>query len=343
MVLIIGKKQVCTVSQIMRSWASGLAALALVAGLSSGVVLLAAPAAMANTLPPGWTNSEYMSSISTTGSYTDGCNFGKGGAGGVHVLDYGRPAYNSTTDQFGAILFNGGWASNSQIFASAEAWADGWYSCSPAGPVLSIAVGVNNYCGLGTNNSICTGYLLPATHGLYGGGSGSGPDAAGSYFAAWTNNFETYIQNSGYSTQESAAAAIDAEPAYDPDPGWAAHTNAFVSYYNADTSHYMYDFGSAEPGYVTDQELYDVSYGLRDQYNLPEIYSTNQSGMTQDWLGVDQYANPNWIFTGVTDNYNASSCTITPNSDANYVLNATQNDPYVPSQTSIRWITNYEC
>jgi hypothetical protein len=320
-----------------------------VALLAATIVVwpLAKPASA--TSPPAYTNSEYLQTLNTSTNYNDGCAYGLGDVSGVHILAVGRVAYDSSSDSFGTISPSGGFWSNSSIIAAAEAWAQGWHSCSSTTPQLFVAVGVNDSYQLGTCSGC--GYKLPATHSLPGGGTGSGSKAAGAYFGNWINTFESYLVTTGYDSQEAAAGAFDAEPAWDSDPGWASHTAVFDSAYNANIN-LLFDFGSAEMGYITLSELYAVAYGEPDNVNLPEFYYGVETGTIQDWIngngsgqGLDQWAYTNgdsFQITGVNDDYNTSlGCTLTPSTDWNDALDTIQDDSSVYYQSSITWLTNF--
>ncbi|HXY44628.1 MAG TPA: hypothetical protein VEH29_10605 [Acidimicrobiales bacterium] len=114
----------------------------------------------------------------------------------------------------------------------------------------------------------------------------------------------------------------------------------------------MFDFGSAEQGYITLSELYAVAYGEPDNWNFPEFYYGAQSGAFEDWIsgtsseqGLDEwaYANRNdFAITGINDDYNTSAgCTLSPSTDWTDTLNTIQGDSQVYHQTIIAWITNF--
>ncbi|MGH9172234.1 MAG: hypothetical protein ACRD0Z_15410 [Acidimicrobiales bacterium] len=298
---------------------------------------------------PAYTNSQYLQTLNTSDNYDDGCSYGNGDVSGVHILAVGRVAYDSSTDSFGTISPSLGFWSNSAIFAAAEAWAQGWFACSTSSPTIYIAVGVNDSYDMGTCGSC--GDKLPAMHGLPGGGTGTGSEAAGAYFGGWVAEFESNIESNPYDTQETAAGAFDAEPAWDPSPGWGKHTAAFDSEYNTHTSNPMFDFGSAEQGDVSLQDVYEVAYGEPDNYNFPEFYYGTNTGAEENWIsgssseeGVDQWAynsHLSFYITGVNDDYNTPGCTLSPSQDYTDVLNTIQGASNVNYQPAIEWITNF--
>jgi hypothetical protein len=298
----------------------------------------------AATAPP-YTNSEYMYSTDATTMYNDGCLYGTNNVSGLHILDWGRPAYNSSTDQFGAYDYSSDWVSNTNIRTASDWWAVGWEACSTNG-TLELALGTNDSNDLGTCNGCL--YKLPASHSLPGGGSNTGQYVAGFYWGSSVNIFENSLITNNY--RQDGVGAFDAEPGFDPN--YASDTGAFTTGYNYESSWAFYDFGTADPGYWTEAQLYDVSFGQGDEQSIPEIYYSYNTAQTEEWVqgggpytGLDAWAKANghpFAIDGVTDDY-ASACPLTPSTDWSNVLSAIQTHSNVYNQSYIDWLTNYAC
>jgi hypothetical protein len=271
---------------------------------------------------------------------------------GVHVLDYGVAAYDSSDDTFGTLLINSGtYVTNATILAATERWADGWYNCSNSTAILSLAMGSNDSENMGTGSD---GYPLPSTHALPLGGTGSGLTAAGEYFGRDVKDLNDYISGAGYGSQMSGAGDIDAEPAFDPDISSTDNrTITYLTGYNADTGRPNYDSGSGEPGYWTMAHFYTIAQGLADDAPFPEIYVTGTpNGQIVDWVGssdqegLDQYAhseNEPFSILGVTAEWTATGdCAsyLTPDDAWTDTLNATNTVSGVYAQSNITYLTN---
>jgi hypothetical protein len=195
--------------------------------LAACLVRATAPAPAAAAYPYV-TTSHYESTTSTSTLYSQGCSAGSAGAVGSIILDFGRPAYRAGA--YGTMLFgSGGFASNVSILQGMKAFADGYWNCSPVRTQVIIARGTSNYCPEGSGCSLPTPSFT----------------AAGSYWGGRTDDLATYIANSGYSSQETSAAAVDAEPAWDPD---YTSTHDFISGYNSATSWFMSITARSSPG-----------------------------------------------------------------------------------------------
>lgn len=282
---------------------------------------------------PTYIQSYYEHTVNQTDLYDQGCTEAGYGVSAVAILDFGRPAYNSSTGAYGTIDFNGSYVSNTDILYATEAYARGWYACRTSGSqTVTVGRGTSNYCNTGTNSN-CTDTVPDA-------------ETAGTYWAQRVNELNSYISANGGQGQEAGAGGMDAEPNYDPEYTKTLH---FTSYYNNNTSSPFLDYGSAEPGYWSNSNLWYISFGAPDDAPFPEIYGCCHSGMIQDWLTVDGWAKANnegYSVIGVTNDYNsANTCnnTYTPDDAWNNMLSAIKNDSSAYYQSSIQYLTRLPC
>ena len=252
---------------------------------------------------PYTTKSYYESTTSTSTLYNQGCSAGNAGAAGAIILDFGRPAYRDGA--YGTMLFgSGGFASNVSILAAMKSFAQGYWNCSPLNTKVVVARGTSNYCHAG---SACS--LLPPDY-----------TAAGAYWGTRTNELATYIFNSGYSSQETSAAADDAEPAWDPD---FTSTHDFITGYNSTAAWILFDYGSLESGYWSRAHEYYVAY-TGANFPLPEIYYTS---MAASWESLELWAvanhNVSMLMLGVMSEWPAPG-TLTPHQGYDAMLEQLQ-------------------
>jgi hypothetical protein len=284
--------------------------------LAACLVRATTPASAAAAYPYV-TTSQYESTTSTSTLYNQGCSAGSAGAVGAIILDFGRPAYKAGA--YGTMLFgSGGFASNVSILQGMKAFADGYWNCSPVRTQVIIARGTSNYCPTGSGCS-----LLPPSH-----------TAAGSDWGGRTDDLATYIANSGYSSQETSAAAVDAEPAWDPD---YTSTHDFISGYNSATSWFMFDYGSLESGYWSRAAEYYVAY-TGANFPFPEIY---YSSMATSWEALELWAVANrgasMLIMGVTSEWPTPG-TLTPHEGYDAMLGELQSHAST-YQSSIDYLT----
>lgn len=256
-----------------------------VAVLAAFVGWAVARPAIASASPP-LTLSYYVDSESSSTLENWGCSAGSSGNGGAIILDFGRPAYRSSDGSYGTIDFhgaNGVYLPNGTIKSLLQAFAQGWYTCSPVGPKVVIARGTNN-CANDSNDPAC-----PALHACPNGSSPCTPSfsTAGTDWGNYTNDFGSYISSAGFSSQESAAAANDAEPAWNP--GYSQSRN-FTGAYNTASGHTMFDYGAAYTGYWTNASMYYIAYGLVDDFPFPEVYAQSQAN---EWESLDKWGASN--------------------------------------------------
>jgi hypothetical protein len=194
-----------------------------------------------------------------------GCSAGRRQENGVAVLDFGKPAFERSG--YGTVLFSGRFAKNHKITAGMLAYAHGYVSCLPKGSTAFIALarGTSNY--------------HPAVPSAY---------EAGVRWARETNKLGLELSADGLTAHVGAAAADDAEPAWDPS---FEKTRLFFHGFRAAVhGHTLYDYGSLDGGVGaiwTAREAWYVAGGLRHTKALPEIYN---SAMAAEWAQLARIA-----------------------------------------------------
>lgn len=258
-------------------WACRVTVVAVLAAVASGVGFAAAGTARAAPAGfyPNETTSLYEYGTDQGTLYNQGCDRGRQTQQGVVILDFGRPAYQSSGALYGTIDFAGNFDWNGHIAAAAEAFARGYAVCAPASSPAHVAV------ALGTSNS-CSAQD-PSCHGS---DQPPGFTQTGHWWGVWTGRVHDYLAAQGLTARVRSSAGDDAEPAWDP-----AYTNTrdFVDGFSATVgqAYPMWDYGSLDPGYWSDAEMYHVAYG--DPPNVPfgEIYYSSQAAQ---WENLDLWA-----------------------------------------------------
>ena len=194
-----------------------------------------------------------------------GCTAARRGENGVVILDFGKPAFER--GGYGTILFSGRFAKNHKITAGMLSYAQGYVSCLPEGSTASITLarGTSNY--------------HPAVPSAY---------TTGVRWARETNALGLALSENGLTDHVEAAAADDAEPAWDP--SFRKTRDFFRGFRVAVHGHTLYDYGSLDGGvgavWSARQALY-VAGGPRGTKALPEIYS---SAMASEWAELARIA-----------------------------------------------------
>jgi hypothetical protein len=194
-----------------------------------------------------------------------GCSAAQRDESGVVVLDFGKPAFKR--HGYGTILFSGRFALNHKITAAMLGYAGGYVSCLPKGSTASIALarGTSNY--------------HPDVPSAY---------EAGVHWARATNKFGRALRASRLAAHVEAAAADDAEPAWDPH--FRKTRQFFHGFRAAVHRHTLYDYGSLDGGVGeiwTARQAWYVAGGIRHTKALPEIYN---SDMAQQWAELARIA-----------------------------------------------------
>lgn len=259
------------------------AALAAAAAVALSVVLAAAAAPPATSLVPalaphpalwlkllrehpsdprptraqGTTVSLYERTASPAPLRRQGCEAAREGRNGVAILDFGKPAYRH--HHYGTILFSDEFAANWKITGALLAYAQGYSDCSTSPDAfLTLARGTSNY--------------HPAVPSAF---------RAGQLWARQTHKLGVRLAALGLSEHVAAAAADDAEPAWDP--AFHATYDFFRGYASERLGDTLYDYGSLDGGVGViwkAWQAYYVSGGMRYAKALPEIYNT---AMAREW------------------------------------------------------------
>jgi hypothetical protein len=194
-----------------------------------------------------------------------GCSAARRHESGIVVLDFGKPTF--VHGGYGTILFSGHFAPNRRITNGMFGYARGYVSCLPAGSTASIEIarGTSNYHP-----------ILPSAY------------AAGVRWARETNRLGLMLNRNGLAEQVEAAAADDAEPAWDPH--FRRTRDFFHGFRAAVHGHTLYDYGSLDGGVGvvwSARQAWFVAGGLRHTKALPEIYN---SAMADEWAELARIA-----------------------------------------------------
>jgi hypothetical protein len=194
-----------------------------------------------------------------------GCSAARRHENGVAVLDFGKPAFER--GGYGTILFSGRFATNHRITGAMLAYAHGYVRCLPKGSTaaIEIARGTSNY--------------HPSVPSAY---------EAGVRWARETNRLGRKLHKNGLDPHVQAAAADDAEPAWDP--GFRRTREFFHGFRASVHGHTMFDYGSLDGGVGavwSARQAWFVAGGLRHTKALPEIYN---SAMAEEWAELARIA-----------------------------------------------------
>jgi hypothetical protein len=194
-----------------------------------------------------------------------GCSAGRRQENGVVILDFGKPTFEH--GGYGTLLFNGRFATNRRITDAIAAYAHGYFRCLPQGSTAFIALarGTSNY-----HPSVPSAYV------------------AGVRWARETNRLAARLERKGLADHVEAAAADDAEPAWDRP--FHQTRQFFHGFRTAVHGHTLYDYGSLDGGVGavwSARQMWYVAGGLRNTKALPEIYN---SDMAREWADLARIA-----------------------------------------------------
>jgi hypothetical protein len=224
--------------------------------------------------------------------FAQGCKAAHRHENGVVVLDFGKPAF--VHGGYGTVLFSNRFAPNRKITRAMLGYASGYVRCLPKGSTASIelARGTSNY-----HPAVPSAYL------------------AGVRWARETNRLEVILHRKGLDAHVEAAAADDAEPAWDP--GFRKTRQFFHGFRAAVHGHTLFDYGSLDGGVGaiwSPRQAWYVAGGLRHTKALPEIYN---SAMAQQWAELARIARGRYHravhFAGVmTQGTSSCNCGLRP-------------------------------
>ena len=241
------------------------------------VSLTRVPASAAATAS---TTSYYERGASSSNLYLQGEKAGQAGSNGLVVLDFGRPASDGTSDG------TDGYASHFLSFASitnaVKNYITGYFAYAPTSTTLDVAVGTNNSCGLyqPCGAIVCGCPDEPANYITWGQEFARTVERLG----AWSRH---YASTNGFTDTVRVVAADDVEPAFDP--GYSNTYDVMQGYAQAvgGNSPPMVDYGSADPGFWSEDQLLQVANNFPPNVAMPEIYDARQIG---EWANLVSYA-----------------------------------------------------
>jgi hypothetical protein len=251
-----------------------------------------------------------------------GCKAGKAKQHGLVILAFGKVAHRKGV--YGTLAFSGRFVSNRSITWAMKSFARGYSECLPKGSKASITL------GRGTSNYDLD---VPSQH------------RAGKLWAKQTRTLGLYLKRHGF-TRVTAAAAIDAEPAWDR--GFRRTRDFFRGFHAMHTGDLLYNFGSLDGGVGSIWDLHQawyVSGGMRYARAVPEIYNAE---MAEQWatlsrLSVKRYGKP-VQFAGLMTQYKSrcNRCGFKAKEARKVLLRALARHPLtrvrtLASLTNIRW------
>jgi hypothetical protein len=212
--------------------------------------------------------------------YLQGEQAGLAGAQGIAVLDFGRPASDGRTD--GMDSFDRSFLSFAAISQGVENYIMGYYNYAPAGTTLDVAVGTNDSCGVGQpcGPVVCGCPDEPQNYVSWGQELAAVVEQLG----AWSAE---YASENGYTDTVRVAAGDDAEPAFDP--GYDNTYDVMEGYAESVGGSYppMVDYGSADPGIWSEDQLLQVANGFAPNVAMPEVYNASQ---ITEWADLVAFA-----------------------------------------------------
>jgi len=276
------------------------------------------------TARPPTTVSHYEASIDPSALVAQGRAAGETGAGGLAILDFGRPAVDGSTS--GTIDFDGNFISLNTIATVTLDYVRGYFASAPPALHLAVAIGTNNSCGSGQpcGTTVCGCKFEPPSFATWG-----------AELAATVEQTQSSVNSlrghSGYSDLVEVVAGDDAEPAFDPEYQnthdlLAGYADAVGGFQPA-----MVDFGSAEPGFWSNGQLLQVADGFGPDVAVPEAYSGSE---VSTWAALVAYAESRGRVITVFGVLTNTAKGYSPRVAYSSLLNAIQP---ITGQTSIRW------
>jgi hypothetical protein len=242
-------------------------------------IAFSSPAGSATAMP-ATTMSHYEANVDPATLFAQGEAAGQSGAQGLTILDFGRPAFNGSTS--GTMDFGGSFVSMSSIVAGTLSFIRGYFATAPQDLHLEVAIGTNNSCGTGQpcGGVICGCRFEPPSFRAWGARQ-----------AAAVEQTQTEVNSlrirSGYTDLVKVIAGDDAEPGFDP--GYQNTYDLLAGYANAVGGFQpaMVDFGSADQGYWSNDQLLQIADGFRPNIAVPEVYFNTD---VSNWTSLVSYA-----------------------------------------------------
>lgn len=246
--------------------------------LTAGLIPLTSVDAGANVAGP--TTSYYETSASPTVLSGQGQAAGNAATQGLVVLDFGRPASDGSSD--GTLDFSHNVVSFAAIRAGVEGYVMAYYHAAPDNTRLDVVVGTNDSCGTyqPCGSVVCGCPYEPTSYVTWGQELADTVEQLDAWSArvAATNGFTDTVH---------VWAGDDAEP--DFDPGFNNTKYVMQGYAETVGGSYppMVDYGSADPGIWTEDELLQVANGFSPNVAMPEMYTP---GQVAEWASLVSYA-----------------------------------------------------
>jgi hypothetical protein len=246
-----------------------------------GVVSIPAPPPASSATPtPAATVSYYESNVDPAAFMSQGEAAGDAGAQGLVILDFGRPAVSGSAS--GTMDFDGNFVPLSSIIAATVSYIQGYLANAPAYLQLHVAIGTNDSCGYGQpcGNGVCGCALEPSSYAEWGAQLAAAVEAA-------QGQVDVLRSQSDDTDTVTVVGGDDAEPAFDP--GYQNTYDLLAGYADAVGGYQpaMVDFGSAEPGYWSMNQLLQVVDGFRPDIAVPEVYNEPQAA---SWTSLISFA-----------------------------------------------------
>jgi hypothetical protein len=226
------------------------------------------------------TTSYYEQDASATSLYLQGEAAGQAGTQGIVILDFGRPASDGTTD--GTWSFASSFLSFAAISSAVESYIMAYYNYAPADTTLDVAVGTNDSCGLyqPCGGIVCGCADEPENYITWGQELAYTVEQ----LDAWSAQI---APDNGFTDTVRVVAGDDAEPGFDP--GFNNTYYVMEGYAQVVGGSYppMVDYGSADPGIWSEDQLLEVANGFPPNVAMPEIYDPSQVG---EWATLVDYA-----------------------------------------------------
>lgn len=284
---------------------------------------VSSPAGSATPMP-ATTASYYEDGVDAATLLAQGEAAGQADTSGLVILDFGRPAFNGYTS--GTMDFGGNFVSLASVTSATLSYIQGYFATAPADLHLVVAIGTNNSCGTGQpcGSTVCGCTFEPPSFAAWGAQQAAAVEET----QAEANSLS---RGSGYTDVVTVVAGDDAEPAFDP--GYQNTYDLLDGYANAVRGFEpsMIDFGSADHGYWSNDQLLQIVDGFRPDIAVPEIYFNAD---VSSWTSLVSYAKsrgrPLNIFGVLTNAPNGDS----PRIGYQSLLNAIEP---ITGQTAIRW------
>jgi hypothetical protein len=242
-------------------------------------VLVSSPAGSSTAIPTT-TISHYEATVDPTTLGAQGSAAGRADAQGLAILDFGRPAVDGS--MVGTMDFGDNFISFESIVAATFSYIRGYFLTAPPHLRLDVAIGTNNSCGTGQpcGSIVCGCQFEPPSFVAWGAQQAAAVEEAQS-------EVSSLRRHSGYSDLVTVIAGDDAEPAFDP--GYQNTYDLLAGYAGAVGGFQpaMIDFGSAETGYWSNDQLLQIVDGFKPDVAVPEAYSSSE---VASWGSLVSYA-----------------------------------------------------